>query len=120
MIKKIIIAAAALLLTCTAVFAESDIIIVPGYAGSKLYSDSDFANRVFGEQSDLAGLAAFDGTLYAREPINLQKARNTAPATGINRWQTPFAHSTPKGKSTFFHTISPKAQSLPRAACMIL
>lgn len=102
MIKKIIIAAAALLLTCTAVFAESDIIIVPGYAGSKLYSDSDFANRVFGEQSDLAGLAVFDGALYAREPINLQKAAEYGTGNRYKPLANALCAQYPKRKVYFF------------------
>lgn len=105
MLKKLICAffAAVLLLCGAAVYADSDMIIIPGYMGSKLFSDSGLENRVFGDSADIMQLiTAESDVFYVKEPVNLQKAAEYGTGGRYKALANALCAKYPKRKVYFF------------------
>ncbi len=79
------------------------IIIVPGYFGSKLYSDSEFNERVFGEYGNAAEFLTVEAEeLYVKEPVNLQKAAEFGAGNKYKALCNNLSLTFPKRKIYFF------------------
>ncbi|MBQ2754757.1 MAG: hypothetical protein IJF30_04765, partial [Clostridia bacterium] len=92
---------------------ETPIVIVPGFMGSKLYLDSDFDDRVFGENGDVNEFSKLDANrLLVKEPINLQKAAEYGAGNKYKALASVLCDTYPKRKVYFFsYDFTKNAQS---------
>ena len=92
---------------------ETPIVIVPGFMGSKLYLDSDFDDRVFGENGDINEFSKIEAKkLFVKEPINLQKAAEYGAGNKYKALASVLCDTYPKRKVYFFsYDFTKNAQS---------
>lgn len=82
---------------------ETPIVIVPGFLGSKLYADSNFEDRVFGENGDAYEFSKIDEEiLFVKQPINLQKAAEYGAGNKYKKLASILCDTYPKRKVYFF------------------
>ncbi|MBQ4543473.1 MAG: chitobiase/beta-hexosaminidase C-terminal domain-containing protein [Clostridia bacterium] len=92
---------------------ETPIVIVPGFMGSKLYADSDFDDRVFGENGDVNEFSKIAAKrLFVKEPVNLQKAAEYGAGNKYKALASVLCDTYPKRKVYFFsYDFTKNAQS---------